>query len=132
MDHLTGPCTHGPLDARMRRMSSSNNQMVQTDFFLSSLSLLCTLVANDASLLFNQLDANSDGTISVNELWAKSGIFKVSFPVQPSMQLTTLMRIESFYSLSVSFRPNFSSSLLALLLHFSQLITHFVTFYLPD
>jgi hypothetical protein len=34
--------------------------------------------ANDVSLLFAQLDENLDGSININELWRKSGTFKVS------------------------------------------------------
>ena len=33
---------------------------------------------NDISLLFSDLDENADGTININELWQKSGIYKVS------------------------------------------------------
>jgi len=35
-------------------------------------------VNNDISLLFSQLDDNGDGSLSINELWKKSGVFKVS------------------------------------------------------
>jgi len=35
-------------------------------------------VNNDISLLFSQLDDNGDGSLSINELWKKSGVFKFS------------------------------------------------------
>ena len=33
----------------------------------------------DSSILFNELDENSDGFININELWSKSPFFRVSY-----------------------------------------------------